>query len=101
MTILGLKSAREKVASFLAMLAARAKPAKAVGVPADLDIDLPITRGEVGESLGLTIETVSRQFSKLKVEGVIAFNNSRTFRVLDAAALQEAAGETPHAAPPA
>ena len=96
MTLLGLKSAREKVASFLLMLAKRSRPASkgaAFALPAELDIPLPITRGEIGESLGLTIETVSRQFSKLKVEGVIAFGTSRDFRVLDLEALQDAAGE--------
>lgn len=95
MIVLGLKTAREKVAAFLLMIARRTYRGSTDflkdGQPRW--IDLPITRGEIGESLGLTIETVSRQITKLKVEQVIGFDNSRRFQVLSVDALREAAGD--------
>lgn len=96
MSILGLKTAREKVSAFLQMIARRSagqKCSAGQACAAHVAVDLPISRGEIGESLGLTIETVSRQLSKLKVEKVIGFENSRQFTVLDPEALRDAAGE--------
>lgn len=90
LTLLGQKTAREKVATFLAMIARRQRDA-APG--ARVIAELPITRSEIGEYLGLTIETVSRQLSKLKSERVIDFKSTRVFEVADLTALQEAAGE--------
>lgn len=96
MAILGLKTAREKVAAFLLKLVtrARASGSQRFKIPEErVTVDLPITRGEIGECLGLTIETVSRQLSKLKVDAVIGFDNSRGFELLDEDALREAAGD--------
>lgn len=91
LSILGLKSAREKVAAFLLMLWRRSGAASS-RLSRDI-VELPLTRGEIGESLGLTIETVSRQISKLRLQGVIGFENARSFELLNAQALREAAGE--------
>lgn len=65
--ILGRKSAQERVASFLATMAAR------IGSPQDYGclLDLPMSRRDIADSLGLTIETVSRQLTKLRDERVI------------------------------
>jgi CRP/FNR family transcriptional regulator, anaerobic regulatory protein len=84
---LGRKSAREKVASFLLSLAGRA-PMKDGGA----DVALPLTRAEIAEYLGLTIETVSRQMTKLRMEGVIAFEDPRAIRVPSLELLGHAAG---------
>ena len=67
MVLLGRKTALERVASFLLDLQAQdpARPG-----PAD-HIRLPMTRSEIADYLGLTIETVSRVLTRLKTEGVI------------------------------
>lgn len=85
--MLGRKSARERVASFLLSLGRRA-PMKDGGA----DVALPLSRAEIAEYLGLTIETVSRQMTKLRMEAVIAFDDPRAIRIPDLALLEEAAG---------
>jgi CRP/FNR family transcriptional regulator len=89
--LLGRKTAREKLASFVLMLARReaaARPgAKAVAV------SLPLTRAEIAEYLGMTIETVSRQFTKLRADGVIAFDSTRALRLPDLDRLEAEAGD--------
>jgi len=65
--LLGRKTAMERIASFLLLQAARMK---ARGM-ADNPVLLPMTRAEVGDYLGLTIETVSRCFTKLRKLDVI------------------------------
>ncbi|MEM6356703.1 MAG: helix-turn-helix domain-containing protein, partial [Pseudomonadota bacterium] len=54
---------------------------------------LPITREAMADYLGLTIETVSRQFTSLRKEGIIALEGTRTVRVPDFLALLDTAGE--------
>lgn len=84
--LLGRKSATEKVASFLLMLAEQQ----------DTDrLSLPMTRTDIGDYLGLTIETVSRTLTKLKREKLIALLQVNTMELLDRDALEAvAAGET-------
>lgn len=89
MVLLGRKSAREKLATFLEMLVRRSRVEAAV-VP---EVALPLTREEVANFLGLTLETVSRQLSSLKKDGIVAFRDRRHFQVLDLAALQDATGD--------
>ena len=50
---------------------------------------LPMTRADIGDFLGLTIETVSRMFSKLQAEGVIQVKQRGPIRVLDIRKLKE------------
>jgi CRP/FNR family transcriptional regulator len=83
MLLLGCKTAREKLASFLRMLLERAARA---GRPADC-ITLPMTRGDISEYLGVTLETVSRTLAALKREKIIALDGIRQVRLLDRAAL--------------
>lgn len=87
MLFLGRLTAREKIASFLADVARRAAPGAACGGRADT-IDLPISRGELAELLGLTLETVSRQFGKLKAAGIVRTPSAREIVILDWAALE-------------
>jgi CRP/FNR family transcriptional regulator len=68
MLLLGRKTARERVASFLMDLSVR-DPARA-GLAGQ--VRLPMTRLEIADYLGLTIETISRTLSRLKAMGVIA-----------------------------
>jgi CRP/FNR family transcriptional regulator len=51
--------------------------------------ELPLDRQQIGDVLGLTIETVSRQFSKLKADGVIHLPDRRTVSIRDRARLQD------------
>lgn len=65
--LLGRKTARERVATFLSSMSER------IGTRTSgaISIDLPVSRREIADSLGLTIETVSRQFTELRELGVI------------------------------
>lgn len=54
-------------------------------------IDLPLSRGEMADLLGLTIETVSRQMSRLKQAGLIGLPGGRRVVIQDPDALAEAA----------
>ena len=73
MILLGRKSATEKVATFLLEMADR------VHVDA---IELSMSRGDIADYLGLTIETVSRTLTQLERDGVIAVPTVRRNIVL-------------------
>jgi CRP/FNR family transcriptional regulator len=88
MLLLGRKSATEKVASFLLLMADRQG---SEGVDA---VNVPMTRSDIADYLGLTIETVSRTLSKLKQDGLIALWTSARIEIRDREQLEElAAGE--------
>jgi CRP/FNR family transcriptional regulator len=76
MVTLGRKSAAEKVASFLLMIARHIDPT-ADPNRRSATFDLPMTRSDIADFLGLTIETVSRQLTKLRADGVIVIENNR------------------------
>lgn len=79
MLLLGRKTARERVASFvMARLAIATVSDGAVDT-----IELPMTRAEIADYLGLTIETISRTISKLKAEGRITTPHRDAVVVLD------------------
>ena len=94
MLLLGRKSASEKVASFLLEMTNRvAVPGcEDHEAPGSVRVDLPVSRQQIADVLGLTIETVSRQFTRLKSEGVIDLPSRREVVVLDRAALAAEAG---------
>lgn len=54
--------------------------------------DLPLTRGEIANMLGLTIETVSRKLGEIERAGAIARKGKRGIEVLDPALLQSLSG---------
>jgi CRP/FNR family transcriptional regulator len=85
MVTLGRKTAQEKVASFLYLIASHIDPSN--GGPCT-SFELPLSRADIGDFLGLTIETVSRQVSKLKADGVIEITNYRQVAVPDLARLR-------------
>ena len=72
MLLLGRKSPLEKVASFLMRLSER-------NAEQDGDAEevyLPMSRTDIADYLGLTIETVSRSFTRLRTAGIIALPRS-------------------------
>ncbi len=81
--LLGRKSAREKIASFLTILARRDAMLRQAQTPGPVMLDLPLTREAMADYLGLTLETVSRQISALRREGVIALDGKRRVIVPD------------------
>jgi len=90
MFLLGRKTAREKVASLLSSIAARfAQPKNEADCqPAALRFDLPLSRNEIADALGLTIETVSREIRHLKSMDVIFTAGRRNVIVPDLCVLR-------------
>ena len=78
MVTLGRKTAAEKVASFLCLIATHSDPGAGEG---QLAFDLPLTRGDIADFLGLTIETVSRQLTRLRADKVIEITGTRRVQV--------------------
>ncbi len=93
MLLLGRKTAREKIASLIANLAQRHAALTIRPATGAVTIDLPLTREDMADCLGLTLETVSRQISALKREGVIALEGNRHVRIPDLGRLIAEAGE--------
>lgn len=93
MLTLGRKTASEKVASFLFMIAAQIDPGRDLDDAGPITFDLPLTRADIADFLGMTIETVSRQFTKLRKEGVIQLEQSRHVTVPDIGRLRDETGE--------
>jgi len=90
MVTLGRKTAQEKVASFLHLIATHADPAAdSQGIVA---FDLPLTRLDIADFLGLTIETVSRQLTRLRQANVIRIVNTRHVEIPDMARLESLCG---------
>ncbi|MBK0327489.1 Crp/Fnr family transcriptional regulator [Rhodobacteraceae bacterium F11138] len=93
MLVLGRKTAREKIASFLSILGRRDASLKQDGNSGPMVFDLPLTREAMGDYLGLTLETVSRQMTALKKDGVITLDGKRRVTVPDMSRLMEEAGD--------
>jgi CRP/FNR family transcriptional regulator len=89
MLLLARKSAEEKVATFVLDMSARLAEPGSVPLAR---FDLPFSRQQIGDVLGLTIETVSRQMTKLKRDGVIDLPTRRAVAILERAELQAIAG---------
>ena len=93
MLLLGRKNAREKIASLLAIIARRDAALKMMQAGGSLEFDLPLTREAMGDYLGLTLETVSRQMSALKRDGVIVLASKRHISVPNFDRLLEETGD--------
>ncbi|MBN2907594.1 MAG: Crp/Fnr family transcriptional regulator [Rhodobacteraceae bacterium] len=83
MLLLGRKTAREKIASLLAIIARRDASLRLATTRSAIVFDLPLTREAMADYLGLTLETVSRQISALKRDGVIVLEGKRHVTVPD------------------
>lgn len=93
MLVLGRKTAREKIASLIAIIARRDAALHMGGTRGPLTVDLPLTREAMADYLGLTLETVSRQVSALKKDGVISLEGKRRVVIPDMGRLLEEAGD--------
>jgi CRP/FNR family transcriptional regulator len=93
MLLLGRKTAREKIASFLSIIARRDATIQKHADNAELAFDLPLTREAMADYLGLTLETVSRQMSSLKKDGVILLEGKRHIVIPDFDALLHETGD--------
>ena len=93
MLLLGRKTAREKIASLLGIIARRDATLKLKAPKGAVTFDLPLTREEMADYLGLTLETVSRQMSALKRDGVILLEGKRHVTIPDFDRLMEEAGD--------
>lgn len=93
MLTLARMSAPERVAGLLLDMSARAALGDCrASVKRSMTFDLPITRGQMADVLGMTIETVSRQLTRLKGAGVLTLSGCRTVTIKDARALKTRAG---------
>lgn len=93
MLLLGRMNAEQKLASFLIETADRLAPAGRSGADGSASrVELPLSRQQIADVLGLTIETVSRQFTRMRKDGIIAIAGRRDITILDRVALQERAG---------
>ena len=93
MLVLGRKTAREKIASLLAIVGRRDASLKLVKGGGPMAFDLPLTREAMADYLGLTLETVSRQISALRRDGVIELEGKRHVIVRDFDRLLDEAGD--------
>ncbi|MBB6408927.1 helix-turn-helix domain-containing protein [Mesorhizobium sangaii] len=78
--VLGRQNAIERVAAFLVDMAERQGGLR--------QVELPMSRMDIGDYLGLTIETVSRVFTRLKDKGVIRLINLRSIEIVKQEVLQ-------------
>ncbi|HUJ04010.1 MAG TPA: helix-turn-helix domain-containing protein [Rhizomicrobium sp.] len=82
LVMLGRQTAKERVASFLLLLAER-------GEAQDGDtVALPMSRQDIADYLGLTIETVCRALSDLKRERIIGVPNRHEVQIRNITALE-------------
>jgi CRP/FNR family nitrogen fixation transcriptional regulator len=82
MMLLGRRSARERVANFLLSLAQRVESQV---------VEIPMTRQDMADYLGLTMETVSRMIARLQGEAIVEFPSQRRFQVRKRTALESLA----------
>jgi len=88
MLLLGRKTARERLASFLVMQSRQAMNC----LHARTRFPLPMTRSDIADYLGLTIETVSRTLTKFRGEGLIDIPGQSEVMILNRRALESLAG---------
>jgi CRP/FNR family transcriptional regulator len=87
MLLLGRKTAKEKIASFLLHLSKRAEQRGQSPNP----VAVPMSRTDIGDYLGLTTETVSRTFTQLKTSHLISLQPANKVELTNIPALQEIA----------
>lgn len=91
MVTLGRKNAAERVASLLLLFATRSADTSADDADS-ATFYLPVGRADMADFLGVTIETVSRQISKLRHDGIILISSHRHVVIPDLPALRSRTG---------
>lgn len=86
---LGRMQPPEKLADFILRLAERQARHREAGNR----VQLPMGRSDIADHLGLTMETVSRTFTKLRQSGLIALPHLNVVEILDRAGLEQLATE--------
>lgn len=89
--VLGRLAPVEKLASFLLILSSRIAKHGGQANP----VHLAMNRTDIADYLGLTIETVSRSFTKLKAQGLIHLVDANTVEILSRRSLIAVAGLDP------
>jgi CRP/FNR family transcriptional regulator len=95
MVMLGRMTALERTATMLLKFSSK-RHLGVLDTPSaegNLKFELPLTRAEISDFLGLTIETVSRQFTQLRNMGLIKIEHQRYVEVLDYDGLLAASGQ--------
>jgi CRP/FNR family transcriptional regulator len=87
--LMGRRTALQKVAGFLKGMADAASTSPCHSAD---HFDLPLSRGDLAGMLGLTIETVSRQLTRLEQDGAIKREGKRGIRIANAALIDKLAG---------
>jgi len=85
MLLLGRKTAEERVASLLLLCAEKLREVACEHInsaPRDV-VELPLSRTEMAQWLGLTIETVGRMMKRLERAGIITCHSIRTIEIHD------------------
>lgn len=80
MVLLGRKAAAERLATFFLSLVERAERASGTS---ETSFDLPMSRMDIADYLGLTKETVSRMLAQLRALGLIRLQAQNRVEVLD------------------
>lgn len=83
-SLFGRRTADERIAAFILMIAERSKSVK--------DVELPMCRTDIADYLGLTIHTVSRTLTQLSRDGLITIDGPHRCRILDMGRLSALAG---------
>ncbi len=91
--LLGHRTASERLAAFLLSIARRPGMTNR--------IELPMSRMDIADYLGLTIHTVSRTISEFGRQGIISIEGRKHVNILDRVMLRTLAGETQRKADPA
>lgn len=84
MLLLGRKTAKEKLCSFLLTMNKKSIDIKK---KQENEVDLPMSRSDIADFLGLTVETISRQFTNLNNEGLIELDGAHKVTLKDIEAL--------------
>ncbi len=92
MMLLGRKSASEKVASFLLEMSERLSGQGCQVGSARNGFELPFGRQQIADILGLTIETTSRQLTRMRSDGLLDLPSRREIVITDRNAMEAMAG---------
>lgn len=92
MLLLGRKTARERIATLILMLAQIDHLDTGADPIAPVTFTMPLSQALIADYLGLTLETVNRQLAALKTEKMIHFQRPQQITILDVARLTKLSG---------